>query len=71
MAAPLSLPAEPFPAPTQSPQARFAAPPSRAASASNSATGDLAHVPAGVPHQMLVPGDNTFTAFVVKIQETN
>jgi mannose-6-phosphate isomerase-like protein (cupin superfamily) len=33
--------------------------------------GDLAHVPAGVPHQMLVPGDNTFTAFVVKIEETN
>jgi len=32
--------------------------------------GDLAHVPAGVPHQMLVPGDKTFTAFVVKIQET-
>lgn len=31
--------------------------------------GDLAHVPAGVPHQMLVPGDKTFTAFVVKIQE--
>jgi mannose-6-phosphate isomerase-like protein (cupin superfamily) len=33
--------------------------------------GDIAHVPAGVPHQMLVPGDMTFTAFVVKIQETN
>jgi mannose-6-phosphate isomerase-like protein (cupin superfamily) len=33
--------------------------------------GDLAHVPAGVPHQMLVPGDKTFTAFVVKIQETD
>jgi len=31
--------------------------------------GDIAHVPAGVPHQMLVPGDKTFTAFVVKIQE--
>jgi hypothetical protein len=33
--------------------------------------GDIAHVPAGVPHQMLVPGDMTFTAFVVKIQQTN
>jgi len=31
--------------------------------------GDLAHVPAGVPHQMLVPGEKTFTAFVLKIQE--
>ena len=31
--------------------------------------GDVAHVPAGVPHQMLVPGDKTFTAFVVKIRE--
>jgi mannose-6-phosphate isomerase-like protein (cupin superfamily) len=34
-------------------------------------SGDLAHVPAGVPHQMLILGDKTFTAFVVKIQETN
>jgi mannose-6-phosphate isomerase-like protein (cupin superfamily) len=33
-------------------------------------TGDFAHVPAGVPHQILVPGDKTFAAFVVKIQET-
>jgi mannose-6-phosphate isomerase-like protein (cupin superfamily) len=33
--------------------------------------GDLAHVPAGVPHQMLVPGENIFTAFVVKIEEAN
>jgi mannose-6-phosphate isomerase-like protein (cupin superfamily) len=31
--------------------------------------GDVAHVPAGVPHQMLVAGDKTITAFVVKIQE--
>jgi mannose-6-phosphate isomerase-like protein (cupin superfamily) len=31
--------------------------------------GDVAHVPAGVPHQMLVAGDKTFTSFVVKIQE--
>jgi mannose-6-phosphate isomerase-like protein (cupin superfamily) len=33
--------------------------------------GDLAHVPAGVPHQILVRGDNTFAAFVVKIEETD
>jgi mannose-6-phosphate isomerase-like protein (cupin superfamily) len=32
--------------------------------------GDLVHVPAGVPHQMLVPGEKSFTAFVVKIRET-
>jgi|HubBroStandDraft_1064217.scaffolds.fasta_scaffold112148_3 mannose-6-phosphate isomerase-like protein (cupin superfamily) len=31
--------------------------------------GDVAHVPAGVPHQMLVTGDKTFTAFVLKIRE--
>ena len=31
--------------------------------------GDVAHVPAGVPHQMLVPGDKTVTCFVMKIQE--
>ena len=31
--------------------------------------GDVAHVPAGVPHQMLVPGDKTFTSFVVKIEQ--
>jgi mannose-6-phosphate isomerase-like protein (cupin superfamily) len=32
--------------------------------------GDVAHVAAGVPHQMLVGGDRTFTSFVVKIRET-
>jgi len=32
--------------------------------------GDVAHVPAGVPHQMLVAGDRTFTAFVVKVDES-
>jgi mannose-6-phosphate isomerase-like protein (cupin superfamily) len=32
--------------------------------------GDLAHVPAGLPHQILVAGDNTFTAFVAKIKES-
>jgi mannose-6-phosphate isomerase-like protein (cupin superfamily) len=31
--------------------------------------GDVAHVPAGVPHQMLVAGDKTFTSFVVKIEQ--
>jgi mannose-6-phosphate isomerase-like protein (cupin superfamily) len=32
--------------------------------------GDVVHVPAGVPHQMLVRGDKTFTSFVVKIAQT-
>ena len=32
--------------------------------------GDLAHVPAGEPHQMLVAGEKTVTCFVMKIQET-
>jgi len=31
--------------------------------------GDVAHVPAGVPHQMLVPGEKTFTSFVLKIEQ--
>jgi mannose-6-phosphate isomerase-like protein (cupin superfamily) len=31
--------------------------------------GDIAHVPAGVPHQMLVAGDKTFTSFVLKIEQ--
>jgi mannose-6-phosphate isomerase-like protein (cupin superfamily) len=31
--------------------------------------GDVAHVPAGVPHQMLVAGEKTIAAFVVKIEE--
>jgi mannose-6-phosphate isomerase-like protein (cupin superfamily) len=31
--------------------------------------GDVAHVPAGVPHQMLVSSEHTFTSFVVKVQE--
>jgi quercetin dioxygenase-like cupin family protein len=31
--------------------------------------GDVAHVPAGVPHQMLVPADKTVTCFVMKVQE--
>lgn len=32
--------------------------------------GDVAHVPAGLPHQMLVAGDKSFTALVVKIRES-
>jgi len=32
-------------------------------------SGDLAHIPAGVPHQMLVSEENTFSAFVLKIEE--
>lgn len=31
--------------------------------------GDVAHIPAGVPHQVLVHAEATFTAFVVKIQK--
>ena len=31
--------------------------------------GDVAHVPAGVSHQFLVPSGKTVTSFVVKIQE--
>jgi mannose-6-phosphate isomerase-like protein (cupin superfamily) len=31
--------------------------------------GDVAHVPAGVPHQMLVPGNKTFSSFVMKIRQ--
>ena len=31
--------------------------------------GDVAHVPAGTPHQMLLSGDKTVTCFVLKIQE--
>ena len=31
--------------------------------------GDVAHVPAGTPHQMLLTGEKTVTCFVMKIQE--
>jgi len=31
--------------------------------------GDIAHVPAAVPHQMLVAGEETVTCFVMKIKE--
>lgn len=32
--------------------------------------GDVAHVPAGVPHQMLVASDKTVTCLVMKIRES-
>ena len=31
--------------------------------------GDLAHIPAGVPHQFLLAGDKTLACIVVKIQQ--
>ena len=31
--------------------------------------GDVVHIPAGVPHQMLLPAGGTITYFVVKVQE--
>jgi mannose-6-phosphate isomerase-like protein (cupin superfamily) len=33
--------------------------------------GDVAHVPAGTPHQMLVKAEDTFTALVMKVQEVD
>ena len=33
--------------------------------------GDVAHIAAGTPHQILLAGDATFTAMVVKIQESD
>ncbi|MDE3187213.1 MAG: hypothetical protein KGM96_06780 [Acidobacteriota bacterium] len=33
-------------------------------------TGDVVHIPAGMPHQMLLPQGGTITYFVVKVQET-
>jgi mannose-6-phosphate isomerase-like protein (cupin superfamily) len=32
--------------------------------------GDLIHVPAGTPHQMILAGDETITSLVMKVQET-
>jgi mannose-6-phosphate isomerase-like protein (cupin superfamily) len=32
--------------------------------------GDVAHVPAGEPHQMLIDGEKTVTCLVLKIQQT-
>ena len=31
--------------------------------------GDVAHVPAGTPHQMILKGDETITTLVMKVQE--
>lgn len=31
--------------------------------------GDMAHIPVGTPHQMLLSGDATFASIVIKIQE--
>jgi uncharacterized RmlC-like cupin family protein len=31
--------------------------------------GDVAHVPAGMPHQLLLAGDNTITCLVMKVQQ--
>jgi mannose-6-phosphate isomerase-like protein (cupin superfamily) len=33
--------------------------------------GDVAHVPAGTPHQLLLKGDETITSLVMKVQETD
>jgi mannose-6-phosphate isomerase-like protein (cupin superfamily) len=33
-------------------------------------TGDIAHIPAGTPHQMLLEGNNTVTYFAMKTQES-
>jgi mannose-6-phosphate isomerase-like protein (cupin superfamily) len=33
--------------------------------------GNVAHVPAGLPHQMLVAGEQTVTCLVVKVQENS
>src|SRR5580692_345215 len=32
--------------------------------------GDVAHIPAGTPHQMLLKGDETITSLVMKVQES-
>jgi len=32
--------------------------------------GDVAHVPAGTPHQMLLKGEDTIACLVMKVQET-
>jgi quercetin dioxygenase-like cupin family protein len=31
--------------------------------------GDVAHVPAGTPHQMLLKGEDTIASLVMKVQE--
>ena len=32
--------------------------------------GDVVHIPAGMPHQMVIPDGQTVTYFVVKVEET-
>ena len=36
----------------------------------NMRQGDVAHVPAGTPHQMLLQGENTIACLVIKVQES-
>ena len=38
--------------------------------AQNLRPGDVAHVPAGTPHQMLLKGEDTIACLVMKVQET-
>jgi mannose-6-phosphate isomerase-like protein (cupin superfamily) len=33
------------------------------------AKGDVVHIPANTPHQLLIPKDGTLTYFVIKVQE--
>lgn len=33
------------------------------------AKGDVVHIPANTPHQLLIPKDGTFTYFVIKVKE--
>jgi quercetin dioxygenase-like cupin family protein len=33
--------------------------------------GDMVHIAAGTPHQILLAGDATFTAMVIKVQEND
>jgi mannose-6-phosphate isomerase-like protein (cupin superfamily) len=33
------------------------------------AKGDIVHIPANTPHQLLIPNNGTFTYFVVKVKE--
>jgi quercetin dioxygenase-like cupin family protein len=32
--------------------------------------GDVVHIPAGVPHQLLLPDGGSFVYFVIKVKET-
>ena len=48
---------------------KFAEHRSRGVSRQELRAGDVAHVPAGLPHQMLVSGDKSVTCLVLKIQQ--